>query len=122
MPYEYFLRPIGDKQTFAPEILDGMHKYLESIPSYRWEDGSYVIFRTEEDKNRRVPQLLVSSGNDYLDPIVNIKPGEVMLSIVLDPDVDQYLYNFVLWCQKHCYCQLSYAEENVSPEELLVEP
>ena len=62
MPYEYFLKLINDTQTFAPEILDEMHKYLESIPSYRWEDGSYIIFGIEEDKSRRVPEILVSRG------------------------------------------------------------
>ena len=45
-----------------------------------------------------------------------------MLSVVVDPDVDQYLYDFVLWCQEHWDCQLYYGAEPVSLEELLAEP
>ncbi len=123
MSYEYFLVPTDNNKTVTQEVLEAMSNYIRSLPSYRWNDGSYVIFQTPQNRDRRVPQLLANRGkNDYLDPIVRIEKKEVMLSIVLNPDLDQYLYHFVLWCQKHWDCQLYYGGELVSPEELLVEP
>jgi hypothetical protein len=45
----------------------------------------------------------------------------LFLSVVGDNDVDCYLYNFVVWCQKHYPCNLYDCAELVSAEDLLLE-
>jgi hypothetical protein len=64
----------------------------------------------------------VCGRNDYLDPFVHIDANEVMLSAVVNPDVDRYLYDFVRWCQQRWPCELTYFSQTVSPELLLAEP
>lgn len=123
MPYEYYLVPEDENQAFPQEVVEAMHDYLKKLPSYRWEDGTYIVFHTVTDRDRRVPKLLAEpQRNDYLDPAIYIQPKEVMLSTVVNPKVDRYLYDFVLWCQERWPCQLYYGSESVSPEELIAEP
>ena len=123
MPYEYHLEPKDSNNPFPQELIEAMHKYMERIPNYVWKDGTYTLFRTVNDRDRRIPKLLTESKkNDYLDPLIHIKPHDIMLSAVADPETDQYLYDFVLWCQEHWPCQLYYDSEPVSPEDLTAEP
>lgn len=123
MPFDYYLMPTDERRSFPPDLVADMHRYLRGLPSYQWEDGSYLLFQTEEDRDRRVPQLLANrERNDYLDPFIHVEEKEVMLSAVVNPDVDRYLYDFVLWCQQRWPCELRYFSQAVSPEALLAEP
>ncbi len=123
MPYEYYLIPQNENRAFSPEALAAMHEYLQNLPSYRWEDGTYILFYTMADREYRVPKLLAQpQKNNYLDPTVHIQAHKVMLSTVVNPKVDQYLYNFVWWCQQRWPCQLYYGSQPASPDELLAEP
>jgi hypothetical protein len=123
MSYEYYLVPKNEYQTFPQQTVDAMQNYLNNFPIYIWEDGTYILFHSVADRDRRVPQLLAKpQRNNYLDPAIHIEPHEVMLSTVADPEVDQYLYNFVLWCQERWSCDLYYGGKTVSPEELIAEP
>ena len=123
MPYEYYLEPEDENKTFPEHLIESMQTYLSQLPSYRWTDGTYIIFQDVKTRERRVPLLLAEpQRNDYLDPTIHISPKEVILSSVVDPEVDCYLYEFILWCQKRWSCQLYYGSEPVSPEELMAEP
>jgi hypothetical protein len=123
MPYEYYLEPEDENKTFPQPLVEGMHDYLKHLPSYVWADGTYILFQNVSEREHRVPLLLAEpQRNHYLDPTININPKEVILSSVVDPDVDCYLYEFVLWCQERWPCKLYYGSQPVSPEELMAEP
>lgn len=124
MSYEYFLEPENEKRLFPPEILKGMHNFVDRIPHYLLDNGTYVVFKTHDYKDFRVPKLLsaIASGRgSSRDPYIRISPMKVELSVVLDSRVDRYLYDFAVWCQKHHPCQLYYDAQPVSLDELLYE-
>jgi hypothetical protein len=122
MPFEYSLVPKDGERAFPAEMVEGMRRYLSELPSHRWNDDSFVLFSTLEDRDRRVPYLLANRGeNNYLDPFIYVSAKEVLLSVVGNPDVDRYVYDFVVWCQRHWPCDLYYVSQVVPPEELLAE-
>ena len=124
MPYEFYLEPEDEKRLFPQQVLEGMHNFVNKIPHYLLDNGTYVIFKSHKDKDVGVPSLLsaIASGRgSFLDPYIRISPREVELSVVLDSRVDRYLYDFAVWCQKHHPCQLYYDAQPVSLDELLYE-
>ena len=122
MPFEFYLVPTDKGRAFPPTIIQAVQERLEQLPSYRWEDGAYLLFRTPADRDLRVPQLLASRGqNDYLDPYVYVDTQQIVLSSVVERVTDRYLYDLVIWCQQHWPCELQYGGQVVPAEDLLAE-
>jgi len=122
MPFEYHLVPNAENGRFDEEAMDSMRAFLDQFPHCIWQDGAYVLFRTDDDRDRRVPKLLAQQGNSYLDPIVSVQPDSVFISSVADPATDKYLHGFVTYCQARWPCDLWYGTEQVSPDDLLMQP
>lgn len=122
MPFEYHLIPNTENGRFDEEAMNSMRAFLGQFPHYIWQDGAYVLFRTADDRDRRVPKLLTQQGNSYLDPIVSVQPESVFISSVADAEIDKYLHDFVTYCQAHWPCDLWYGTEMVPPDDLLVQP
>jgi hypothetical protein len=124
MPYEYYLEPENEKRIFPLEVLQGMHNLMNNIPHHKLENGTYVVFKDQKDKDVGLPGLLsaIDSGRgSFIEPFIRIESTKVVLSIVMDSSVDCYLYDFAVWCQKHFPCQLYEGSEAVPLEELLYE-
>ena len=124
MSYEYFLEPENEKRLFSSEVIEKMHDFMNQIPHYLLDNGTYVVFKSHEYKDFRVPKLLsaIASGKgSFLAPYIRISPREIELSVVLDSRVDRYLYDFAVWCQKHHPCQLYHDAQPVQLDELLYE-
>ena len=124
MSYQYHLEPEDEKRIFPEEVLKGMHNFVDQIPHYLLDNGTYVLFESDEDRDIGVPGLLsaIASGRgSFIEPYIRISPIKVVLSAVLDPDLDRYLYDFAVWCQKHHPCQLYYGSQAVVLDELLYE-
>ncbi|MGF1489078.1 MAG: hypothetical protein ACFBSE_18480 [Prochloraceae cyanobacterium] len=123
MTWEYCLEPLDETKTFPQQLIVDMKAYLKLFPSYVFSDGTFVFFKNVEDKNLRVPMLLANpQKNSYLEPTISIHSKMIVLSCVGNPNVDHYLYEFVLWCKERWPCQLYDGSEPVSPEELIAEP
>ena len=123
MTWEYCLEPENNSKIFPQQLIEDMQTYLKLLPSYIFSDGTFAFFKNIEDKDLRVPMLLANpKKNSYLEPTISISPQMIVLSCVGNPNVDRYLYEFVLWCKERCPCQLYDGSEPVEPEELIAEP
>lgn len=121
MPYEYRFSP-GDQGRFPPELLEAMHAYVRQLPHVMAEDGTYVLFRSADERDLRAPRLARQPGrNSYLEPFIAISETAVLLSTVADVRVDRHVYEFVLWCGRQWPGQLFYGADPVSPEALIAE-
>ena len=124
MPYEYYLESENEKRMFPSKVIEGMHNLMDKIPHHKLENGTYVVFENQKDKDIGLPGLLsaIASGRgSFIEPFIRIDSTRVVLSVVGDNDVDRYLYSFAVWCQKHFPCQLYEGSEAVPLEELLSE-
>jgi hypothetical protein len=121
MPYDLVLEPRDKNRAFSTELITAMNDYVEQLPTYRWDDSFYLLFRNNEERERRIPQLLIDRAkrNDYLTPTIQITFNQVLLSIVVEETTDLMIYRFVKWCQDRWPCVLTYFNEVMQPEDLL---
>ena len=123
MPYDYFLEPENKEKIFTENIWKEMQQQLKNFPHYQVDEKFYYIFEHNEQRDVAIPGILLDiaqNKNIYIYPCVVFKPNSVTISVVGDNDVDRYLYNFVVWCQKR-YPSSLYSESGklVPPEDLL---
>ena len=122
MSYEYYFVPKNVERAFPPEAVAAMQARLETFPTYVWKDGTYLLFRSEEDRAMSLAWLRKNpSQNDYLTASIHIDSKEVTISSVLESTTDRMFYNFVTWCQQSWPGELYYEDEPLSPAELLAE-
>ena len=124
MPYDFNLESENEKRMFSDKTLEEMQRYLYNVPHYRVDEKLYFIFENNERKDVAIPKILsdiAQNRNIYAYSCVVFKPTSIIISIIGDVDVDRYIYDFVVWCQKHFPCQLYEGSEAVPPEELLFE-
>jgi hypothetical protein len=123
MSFEYGLLPKPETKVFTTDQLVAMGNYVASLPSYKWNEKTYTLFRDEENKRVALPSLITLKGLIYTYPYIALGEEYVTLSIVGDPEgADRHLYTFVLWCQEQFPCDLFYWDKIVAPEEMLAQP
>ncbi len=126
MSYEYVYVPKNKERAFPQEAMKAMQAWLTKLPIYVWEDGSYLLFGSSEDRAVSLPWLQQNPHkNDYLTASIHIEPKEIVISSVMECATDRMFYDFLIWCQQHWPGELrsqEYGEELLSPEELLIEP
>lgn len=124
MPYDYYLESDNEKKVFTEEMLLRMHEYINKISHYKVDDKFYYVFKNDSRRDVAIPliQSKIARGkNIYSHSGIGLTPTFIHLVIIGDVDVDRYIYDFVVWCQKHFPCQLYEGSEVVPPEELLFE-
>lgn len=122
MPYEFYLESENEKRMFTEKNWREMQEYIINCPHYKINDRLYYIFENDERREAAVPGILSKIANNkniYTHPCIGFNSASVLVSVVGDNDVDRYLYDFVVWCQKRYPCQLYELSEPVPPEDLL---
>lgn len=123
MSYDYYYVPKNAEQTFPQQAVKAMQAWLKKLPIYIWEDGTYLLFRSEEDRAVSLPWIRKNPHqNDYLTASIHVDTKEVTIVSMMECVTDRMFYEFVIWCQQHWPGELYYGEEYLSPEELLIEP
>ena len=106
MPYEFYLESENEKRMFTEKNWREMQEYITNFPHYKVNDRLYYIFENDERKKAAVPGILskiANSNNIYTHPCIGFNSASVLISVVGDNDVDRYLYDFVVWCQKRMF-------------------
>ena len=122
MPYEFYLESENEKRMFTEKNWRKMQEYITNFSHYKVNDRLYYIFENDERKKAAVPGILskiANNNNIYTHPCIGFNSASVLISVVGDNDVDRYLYDFVVWCQKRYPSQLYELSEPVPPEDLL---
>jgi hypothetical protein len=102
MQFDYYLLP-SKGATFSGELLSEACHFLKGLPSHRWPNGVFTVFRNERVREEYLPYLL--EHPDELDPLngyVKLAPDEVKLGLVLDGELLEHLHRFTLWFQRKC--------------------
>ena len=123
MPYDFYLESENKEKIFTENAWEEMQQQLNNFPHYQVDEKFYYIFEHEEQRNVAISGILsdiAQNKNIYIYPCVVFKPNSITISVVGDNDVDRYLYDFVVWCQKR-YPSSLYSESGklVPPEDLL---
>ncbi|MFT4165554.1 MAG: hypothetical protein QM650_09965 [Microlunatus sp.] len=118
MPFEFYLQP-SRKTVFDPRAVEEMRAYLHALPSHRWPDSSYVLFKSADERTADLPSLLEAAGPDYVHALVAVEPDYVLLVSVGDLDTNRMMYDFVVWCRQRWLCDLYEYEDQVEPQMLL---
>ena len=116
MPYEYYLESENEKRIFSDRTLEKMQQYLNNIPHYKVDERFYFIFENNKMKEVAIPGILsdiAQKRNTYAYSSIGFFSTGIRISIIGDNDVDRYLYDFAVWCQKHLPCQLYEGSEAV---------
>ena len=124
MPYDFYLESENEERMFTQETLEEMQRYIGNVPHYKVDNAFYYIFKDDAQRDIAIPYIASSRAkkeNIYIYSGIGFKPTLINLSVVGDNDVDRYLYDFVVWCQKRYPCQLYELARPVPPEELLSE-
>ena len=122
MPYDFYLESENEQRMFTRETLKEMQQYFSDVPHYKVDEKFYCIFKNNAQKDVAIPYIVSSIAkreNVYIYSSIGFSPTSIMISVVGDNDVDRYLYDFVVWCQKRYPCQLYELSEPVPPEDLL---
>ena len=123
MPYDYYLESENEQRMFKQETWQEMQKYLDNIPHYKVDKNFYYIFRDNSQRDAAIPGIVSKISNNkniYTHPCIGFSPTSIIISVVGDKDIDRYLHDFVVWCQKRYPCQLYEGSEVISPEELIL--
>ena len=123
MPYDFYLESENEQRMFTEKTWKEMQEYLNHVPHYKVDDTFYFIFEDDIQRNSAISYIVSSIAkgeNIYIYPCIGFKPTSIIISVVGDKDVDRYLYDFVVWCQKRYPCQLYEGSEVIAPEELFL--
>src|SRR5713101_5487271 len=107
MSFEFELVPLTPSGVFTPEDHAEMRAWWERFPVWTGPDGVIFVFENDEIRKLRLDRWRNNPGrNDYSTPHVKFfDDGNVQLSVVGD-DTNQWLHDFVVWCQQRWPCEL----------------
>ena len=123
MPYDYYLESENEQRMFTPKTWKEMQEYIIKFPHYKANERLFYIFKDNEWRDVAIPGIVSSISkkeNIYIYPCIGYTTTSILVSVVGDKDVDRYLHDFVVWCQKRYPCQLYEGSEVIAPEELFL--
>ena len=123
MPYDFYLESENEKRMFTKETWEETQQYFSNFPHYKANDRLFYVFKDNVQRDAAIPYIVSSISkkeNIYIYPCIGYTTTSILVSVVGDNDVDRYLYDFVVWCQKR-YPSSLYSESGklVPPEDLL---